>query len=223
MPTKEPVIVFWSGGKDSALALAAVRARCDVRALLTTLNEEDERSGMHRVRRELLEKQAASLGLPLHFIRLPAFPPNSLYEDRVCAALRPFLQQGVRRAVFGDLFLEDIRAWRAALLRPLGLAASYPLWGRDTAQLAREFLRRRFRAALVCVDARRLDARFAGREFDAALLGELPAGVDPCGEHGEFHTFVFDGPGFSGGPVAFTRGDVAAHGDFVYQDLVPRP
>ena len=183
---------------------------------------------MHRVRRELLERQATSLGLPLQFICLPAFPPNSLYEDRVCAALRPFLPQGVRRAVFGDLFLGDIRAWRDALMRPLGMEAWYPLWGRDTTMLAREFLRRRFRAALVCVDARRLDARrldasFAGREFDAALLRELPASVDPCGENGEFHTFAFDGPGFTGGPVAFTRGEVAVQGDFVYQDLVPVP
>lgn len=223
MSAKEPVVVFWSGGKDSALALAAVRSRCNVLALLTTLNEDDERSGMHRVRRELLERQAAALGLPLQFIRLPAFPPNSLYEDRVGAALRPFLPQGVRRAVFGDLFLEDIRAWRNALLRPLGMEAWYPLWGRDTAQLAREFLRRRFRAVLVCVDAHRLDTHFAGHEFDAALLRELPPGVDPCGERGEFHTFVFDGPGFTGGPVAFTRGEVAVQGGFVYQDLVPKP
>ncbi len=216
-------MVFWSGGKDSALALDAIRADCDVLALLTTLNEEDGRSGMHRVRRELLGQQAAALGLPLQFIRLPAFPPNALYEDRVCAALRPFLPQGVRRAVFGDLFLEDIRAWRDALLRPLGMEAWYPLWGRDTAALAQEFLSRSYRAALVCVDARRLDARFAGREFDAALLRELPASVDPCGENGEFHTFVFDGPGFTGGPVAFTRGDVAAEGNFVYQDLLAVP
>ena len=178
---------------------------------------------MHRVRRKLLERQATALGLPLQFICLPAFPPNSLYEDRVCAALRPFLPQGVRRAVFGDLFLEDIRAWRDALMRPLGMEAWYPLWGRDTTMLAREFLRRRFRAALVCVDARRLDASFAGREFDAALLRELPASVDPCGENGEFHTFVFDGPGFTGGPVAFRRGEVAVQGDFVYQDLIPVP
>lgn len=223
MSAKEPVVVFWSGGKDSALALDAIRADCDVLALLTTLNEEDERSGMHRVRRKLLERQAAALGLPLQFIRLPAFPPNALYEDRVCAALRPFLPQGVRRAVFGDLFLEDIRVWRDALLRPLGMEAMYPLWGRDTATLAQEFLRRRFRAALVCVDTRQLAASFAGREFDAALLRELPAGVDPCGENGEFHTFVFDGPGFTGGSVAFTRGEVAVQGDFVYQDLVPMP
>ncbi|PAW90476.1 MAG: hypothetical protein B9S33_01660 [Pedosphaera sp. Tous-C6FEB] len=223
MSATEPVVVFWSGGKDSALALAAVRAKCDVRALLTTLNEDEQRSGMHRVRRELLERQAVALGLPLQFIHLPAFPPNSLYEDRVCAALRPFLPQGVRHAVFGDLFLEDIRAWRAALLRPIGMKAWYPLWGRDTSKLAREFLRRRFRAVIVCVDARRLDSRFVGREFDAALLRELSASVDPCGEHGEFHTFVFDGPGFTGGPLAFTCGDVAAQGDFVYQDLVPVP
>ncbi|NBV23744.1 MAG: ATP-binding protein [Proteobacteria bacterium] len=196
-------------------------SRYEVLALLTTLNEEDERSGMHRIRRELLERQAASLGLPLQFIRLPAFPPNTLYEDRVGAALRPFFAQGVRRAVFGDLFLEDIRAWRDALLRPLGMEGIYPLWGRATAKLAQEFFRYRFRAALVCVDARRLEARFAGREFDAALLKELPAGVDPCGENGEFHTFVFDGPGFASGPVTFTRGDVAVQGDFVYQDLLP--
>ena len=221
MSAREPIVVFWSGGKDSALALTAVRCRYEVLALLTTLNEEDERSGMHRIRRALLERQAASLGLPLQSIRLPAFPPNALYEDRVGAALRPFLAQGVRRAVFGDLFLEDIRAWRDALLRPLGMEALYPLWGRDTGKLAQEFVRRRFRAALVCVDARRLEARFAGREFDTALLEELPAGVDPCGENGEFHTFVFDGPGFTGGPVTFTRGDVAVQGDFVYQDLLP--
>lgn len=223
MSAREPVVVFWSGGKDSALALAAVRAECDVRALLTTLNEDDARSGMHRIRRELLERQAAALGLPLQFIPLPAFPPNALYEDRVRAALRPFLRQRVRRAVFGDLFLADIRAWRDALLRPLGMEASYPLWGRNTAGLAQQFIRDGYRAVLACVDARRLEARFAGREFDAALLAQLPAGVDPCGENGEFHTFVFTGPGFTAGPVAFAHGDVTVQGDFVYQDLLPTP
>lgn len=220
MPARERAVVFWSGGKDSALALDAVRAECDVLALLTTLNEDEGCSGMHRIRRELIEQQAAALGLPVQFISLPAFPPNALYRDRVRAALRPFLPQGVRRAVFGDLFLEDIRAWRGELLRPLGMEAVYPLWGRDTKQLAHDFIERGFRAVLACVDTRRLHADFAGREFDDSLLKDLPTGVDPCGENGEFHTFVFDGPPFSE-PVKFRAGQRETVDVFCFSDLVP--
>lgn len=220
MPARQRVVVFWSGGKDSALALDAIRAECEVLALLTTLNEDESRSGMHRVRRVLLEQQAAALGLPIQFILLPAFPPNPLYEDRVRAALRSFLPQGVRRAVFGDLFLEEIRAYRDALLRPLGLEANYPLWGSNTRKLANDFIARGFRAVLACVDTRRIDTGFVGREFDAALLRDLPPGVDPCGENGEFHTFVFDGPGFAG-PVKFVLGAAEARDSFCFRDLIP--
>jgi len=220
MPARERAVVFWSGGKDSALALDAIRVECEVFMLLTTLNEDEKRSGMHRVRRELLEQQAAALGLPIQFILLPAFPPNSLYEDRVRAALRQFLPQGVRRAVFGDLFLEDIRAYRNALLRPLGMEAVYPLWGSDTCMLAHDFIARGFRAVLACVDTRQLDAGFVGREFDDALLKDLPPGIDPCGENGEFHTFVFDGPGFTR-PVKFELGAAEARDSFCFRDLIP--
>lgn len=175
---------------------------------------------MHRVRRKLLERQATALGLPLQFICLPAFPPNSLYEDRVCAALRPFLPQGVRRAVFGDLFLEDIRAYRDRMLAEVGMTALYPVWGLNTRELAREFIRDGFRATLVCVDSAKLDGSFAGRTYDESLLADLPASADPCGENGEFHTFVHDGPIFRK-PFAYRVGTVVQRGQFHFADLLP--
>ena len=219
---KERVLLSWSGGKDSALALYELEraGECEIAALLTTVTDATGRIGMHAVRRELVARQAESLRLPLRELMVPPFPANDVYEAAMRGVLEEFAASGIRRVAFGDLFLEDIRTYREGMLAGLGLQGLYPVWGRDTSMLVREFLEVGFRAVLVCVDVEVLDASFAGRELDRALLAELPAGVDPCGENGEFHTFVFDGPGFRS-PIAFERGDVRRESSFAFCDLVP--
>jgi len=196
--SREPVLLSWSGGKDSALALHALRhdPTVEVVGLLTTVTEEYDRISMHGVRRVLLERQARAAGLPLHIVWIPPDCPNEIYEERMAAALAPHRERGIRRVAFGDLFLEDIRAYRERKLASAGMEALFPIWGRDTAALARDFIAQRFAAVLVCVDTHALDAAFAGRAFDESLLRDLPPGVDPCGENGEFHTFVHAGPIF---------------------------
>jgi uncharacterized protein (TIGR00290 family) len=212
-----PYALSWSGGKDSALALQALTAEGGEppAALITTITEGAERISMHGVRRELLTAQAQALGIALREVTIPPGASNDVYEQRFASAL-----DGVGEVAFGDLFLADVRAYREAQLAALGLRVSFPLWGRDTAQLARDFLAGGFRATLVCVDPSALSAAFAGREYDAALLGQLPAEVDPCGEHGEFHTFVHAGPLFAA-PVACRRGEVVTRDGFVFADLIP--
>jgi uncharacterized protein (TIGR00290 family) len=219
---KERVLLSWSGGKDSALALYELEraGECEIAALLTTVTDATGRIGMHAVRREVVARQAESLRLPLRELMVPPFPANDVYEAAMRGVLEEFAASGIRRVAFGDLFLEDIRTYREGMLAGLGLQGLYPVWGRDTSMLVREFLEVGFRAVLVCVDVEVLDASFAGRELDRALLAELPAGVDPCGENGEFHTFVFDGPGFRS-PIAFERGDVRRESSFAFCDLVP--
>jgi len=211
----------WSGGKDSALALWALREEEGVTpaVLLSTLTEEYERVSMHGVRRSLLRRQAAATGLPLVEIEIPAECPNDVYESRMEAAFASIELAAVGEVAFGDLFLEDIRAYRESRLAQAGRRARFPVWGRDTAALARRFLAAGFRAILVCVDPRKLDPFFAGREYDERLLAELPAGVDPCGENGEFHTFVTAGPVFAQ-PIACRRGEVVERGGFVFCDLL---
>ncbi len=213
----------WSGGKDSALALAAVRrdSRYDVAALLTTVTEHYDRVSMHGVRRTLLRQQAEALGLRLEEVVIPPQCSNDEYEKRMAAALATVRSQtpGLHAVVFGDLFLTDIRAYRERMLARVGMRALFPLWLRDTRELAREFVRLGYRAVLVCVDSHTLPADFAGREFGDALLDELPAGVDPCGENGEFHTFVYAGP-LLARRIAHRRGKrVVREGRFVYRDL----
>lgn len=200
-----PVVIAHSGGKDSLLALQRLPAVYRPVALITHMQRSQERISMHGVRRRLIEQQAAALGLPLHLIELPDAPTNAEYEARIAAGLEPFQRAGIRHIVYGDLFLADIRAYRDAHLARLGMQALYPLWGQDTAELARAFIRDGFRAIIVCVDTTQLDAAFAGRELDAACLRDLPTGVDPCGENGEFHTFVYDAPLFSA-PIPVTIG-----------------
>ena len=190
-----------------------------VRALLTTVTGEYDRISMHGVRRTLLERQAAAVGLPVTEVVIPPACANDLYEERFAGALTAPPLAGVDHVAFGDLFLADVRAYRERLVAACGRQALFPLWGRPTAQLASEFLADGFEAVLVCVDPRRLDASFAGRAFDDDLLHELPAGVDPCGENGEFHTFVSAGPVFTEA-VAYRRGDVVARDGFVFCDLV---
>jgi uncharacterized protein (TIGR00290 family) len=219
---KERILLSWSGGKDSALALHEIRHSGDyeVAALLTTITEGTECVGMHCVRRELIARQAEALGVPLREIRIPPFPSNEVYEARMRSVLEEYRAQGVRTVGFGDLFLEDIRDYREMSLGRLGMRGLYPIWQRDTAALAREFVALGFRAVLVCVDLRALDRSFAGRVLDRSLLAELPPTVDPCGENGEFHTFVFDGPGFAAA-VAFAPGAVREESTFAFCDLLP--
>jgi uncharacterized protein (TIGR00290 family) len=220
----EPVVLSWSGGKDSALALWAMREELEVEpaALLTTVNEDFERISMHGVRRELLHAQAAAVGLPLVEVGIPTGCSDDLYEERIATALTSPPLAAATTVAFADLFLADIRAYREERLAAIGRAATFPLWGRDTAALARRFVAAGFGATLVVVDTEQLDARFVGRRFDMALLDELPAGVDPCGENGEFHTFVDAGPVLSM-PLAVVPGERRDDGRFVYQDLRPLP
>src|ERR1700694_4702681 len=193
----EDALFCWSGGKDSAMALHALRAAGDFRitALLTTITEEYDRISMHGVRRALLERQAESLGLPLHPVLIPPQCINATYEARMKEALAQHLARGVQRVAFGDIFLEDLRVYREKNLAQLGMEAVFPIWKRDTRELARDFLRLRFQAIAVCVDPRVLDPSFAGRVLDQSFFADLPPGVDPGGENGEFHTFGFDCPG----------------------------
>ena len=219
----EPVLVAWSGGKDCALALRATVADPETRvaALLTTVTEEYGRISMHGVRRSLLLAQAASLGLPLVEVGIPADCPNELYEARMRSALDGQVRErGIRGVVFGDLFLEDVRAYRERQLAGTGVRGVFPLWGRATRELARELIDDGFRATVCVVDPRRVHPAFAGRAYDRPLLSDLPADVDPCGENGEFHTFVHDGPIFAR-PVSFELGVLVERDGFWFRDLVP--
>jgi len=220
----KPVLVAWSGGKDSALALREIRsdARYRVAALLTTVTAEYDRISMHGVRRTLLRRQAESLALPLEEVVISPGASNEEYEASMGVALAALRTRnaGLDSVVFGDLFLADIRAYRERMLARIGMRGLFPLWLRDTRALAHEFVRLGYRAVLVCVDSAQLAGGFAGREFDADLLHDFPPEVDPCGENGEFHTFVYAGPGLRQ-PVEHRRGPVVLRDDrFVYCDLV---
>jgi uncharacterized protein (TIGR00290 family) len=214
----------WSTGKDSAYALHVARKQIgvDVAALHTTVTADYDRVSMHGVRRALLERQANRLGLPLRVVELPSPCSNEEYERRMSASLAEGLAQGVDQIVFGDLFLEDIRAYREARLSGTGITPIFPLWRRETNALAAEMLDAGIRARITCVDPRKLDQAFAGREFDRAYLEDLPSGVDPCGERGEFHTFAFDGPGFRDS-IAVANGEIVERDGFVFADLVAAP
>lgn len=224
METKpEPVVLAWSGGKDSALALHALAQdpAWEVVGLLTTVTAGYDRISMHGVRRPLLEAQAARVGVPLTVVEIPPVASNAEYEARMGEAMAEVRGRGVETIAFGDLYLEEIRRYREAMLARAGMRAHFPLWGRDTAALAREFVALGFEAVTVCVDTAALDGGFAGRDYDAAFLAELPPGVDPCGENGEFHTFVAAGPIFPT-PIPFARGEVVLRDErFAFQDLLP--
>jgi uncharacterized protein (TIGR00290 family) len=220
---KKPVLLSWSGGKDSCLALRALQGAPDlhVEALLTTLTRDFDRISMHGVRRVLLERQAASLGLPLRQVLISRGAGNDEYEAAMGAAFDDYGARGVDTVAFGDLFLEEIRAYRQRLLDRHKMHGLYPVWGRDTAKLIREFIAQGFRTAVVCVDPNKLDRSFAGRVIDEKFLAELPPHVDPCGENGEFHTFVFDGPIFKE-PVRFSFGEIVCRDSFWFADLMPQ-
>lgn len=214
--------LFWSGGKDSALALQALReaAPPGPHVLVTTVTPGYERIAVHRVRRELLLAQAAAAALTLVEVEIPSPCPNEVYEQRLAAALAGEPLRDVTTLAFGDLFLEEIRAYRERWLTGLGRDVEFPLWGRDTGSLARQFIAEGYEAVVVCVDSSQLDPGFIGRAFDPLLLADLPAGVDPCGENGEFHTFVHAGPVFSQ-PIAWQPGDVVEREGFVFYDILP--
>jgi uncharacterized protein (TIGR00290 family) len=218
-----PVALAWSGGKDSSLALAALRAdpAVEVVALVTTVTRDFDRISMHGVRRSVLHAQVEALGLPLIEATIPGAASNASYEESLKAALEDLRRQNpeLRHLAFGDLFLADVRAYRETVLPPLGWTPLFPLWGRDTAVLAREFVDAGYRAILTCVDTSQLGAEFAGRDFDAALLADLPPSVDPCGERGEFHTCVYAGPIFRR-PLAVQAGARVRRDDrFEYCDV----
>jgi uncharacterized protein (TIGR00290 family) len=224
--TRRQVVLSWSGGKDSALALQALRAdsTIEVRALLTSVTREYDRVSVHGVRRSLLERQARRLGLDLITIELDPVTTNDAYENAFLAALKRVDHDlpDVTAIAFGDLFLSDVRAYRERLLEGTGFDPLFPLWGLDTTELARKFVRDGFVARLVCVDTTQLDQSFAQREFDDSLLADLPSSVDPCGERGEFHTFVSFGPGYDG-LVEYSVGEVVLRDErFAYADLLPR-
>lgn len=216
-------LLSWSSGKDSAWSLHELRrdAEIEVVGLITTINASADRVAMHAVRSELLRAQATAAGLPLWEVPIPSPCSNEQYEAAMGALVGRAVASGVEAFAFGDLFLEDIRAYRERQLAASGLALHFPLWGRDTAELAREMIAGGLRASLTCVDPRALDARFAGREFDDALLAELPPSCDPCGEHGEFHTFAYAGPMFAS-PIDVVAGVTVERDGFVFADLLPR-
>lgn len=225
MSVAEPrgsVALSWSGGKDSALALWVMREELGTppAALLTTVTEDFDRVSMHGVRRELVRAQAEAAGLPLVEIGIPAACVNEVYEQRMTAALAAPPLAEAETMAFADLYLEEIRAYREERLLGAGRKAMFPLWGLDTTELARRFIAAGFEATLVCVDPQQIDPSFAGRAFDEALLADLPEGADPCGENGEFHTFVHAGPIFDA-PIAVEVGETVDREGFVFTDLVP--
>lgn len=220
--TRPKALLSWSSGKDAAWALQVLRqvGEVEVVGLLTTTNAAFDRVAMHGVRETLLEAQAEAVGLPLWKVPLPWPCPNEAYEALMAEACAQAVVDGIEVMAFGDLFLEDVRDYRIQKLAGTGLRPIFPIWNSDTVTLARDMLAAALKATLICVDPRVLDASFAGRDFNATLLAELPPSVDPCGERGEFHTFVWDGPMFRH-PIPIRRGEVVARDGFVFADLVP--
>jgi uncharacterized protein (TIGR00290 family) len=216
------ILLSWSSGKDSAWSLHVLRRQneYEIVALLTTFNEVADRVAMHAVRRELVERQAAAVGLPLWAIPLPWPCSNEQYESLMAKTCARAIAAGVEGIAFGDLFLEDVRAYREKQLKPTGLQPIFPVWGMPTRALAQEMIASGLRAKLTCVDTEKLDHSFAGREFDGTLLSDLPEGVDPCGERGEFHSFVYAGPMFNA-PLTISVGKTIVQGRFVFADVIP--
>lgn len=230
---RDKIIFNWSGGKDSAYCLYQLQQnKEDILCLLTSVNEHYQRISMHGVRTQLLEQQCKQIGLPLVKMMVPEMPDMQVYEQAMTSVLSDLKNQGATAAAFGDIFLEDLRRYREEKLAQLELKALFPIWKVPTLELARSFIAEGFKSIITCVDGSLLDQSFAGRLFDESFLQDLPANVDPCGENGEFHSFVFDGPIFKDSPVAFTKGDLvlrsyadpSASGKqkgFWYCDLLP--
>lgn len=219
----QKVLFAWSGGKDSVFALYEIRKKPDIEilALLTTVTEEYDRISMHGVRRTLLEEQAESIGLPLEKVLISPHSTNTEYAARMEEVLTCYSAKDVSAVVFGDIFLEDLRQYREGNLAKVGMHGIYPIWGRETSQLTRDFINLGFKAVVTCVDSQAIDGSFAGRAFDEQFLRDLPPTADPCGENGEFHSFVHDGPIFRL-PILHTRGEVVLRDNrFYFCDLIP--
>ncbi len=215
------MLLAWSSGKDSAFALHVLRGRgVEVTGLLTTINDAFDRVAMHGVRTSLLRAQAEAVGLPLTEVRLPSPCPNEAYEAAMTEAVSLARLQGVTAVAFGDLFLEDVRRYREERMAGTGLRALFPIWGRPTRELAEEMLAAGQMAVITCVDTRKLPREFVGRAFDASLAADLPAGTDPCGENGEFHTFAWNGPAFHH-PVPIRLGVTVERDGFAFVDVLP--
>jgi uncharacterized protein (TIGR00290 family) len=213
-------ILSWSSGKDSAMALYRVRKNkeFEIACLLTTITDEFHRISMHGVREELLEAQAQSLGYPIERVMIPYPCPNQVYEEKMAHALSVWKAKGVGHVVFGDLFLDDVRKYREEKLSQVGMTPVFPLWLEHTGALAKEMLKVGFRAIVTCVDPKKLKPAFVGLDFDESFLNSLPPEVDPCGENGEFHTFVYDGPIFKR-PIPLIVGETLTRDGFVFMDL----
>ena len=222
MSDKEKIVLSWSGGKDSAMALHELRrsGRYEIVSLLTTVAEEYSRISHHGVRAELVKLQAEAIGETLHKVYLPAHTTNEKYEAVMERTMLEYKDAGIRTVAFGDIFLRDLREYRENNLAKVGMGAIFPIWLRDTAEMVRTFIDLGFRARLSCVDSRKLGEAFAGRPIDAALLRDLPPDVDPCGENGEFHSFVYDGPIFDY-PVGVAPGEVVLRDVRYFADLLP--
>jgi uncharacterized protein (TIGR00290 family) len=220
--TPQRTLLSWSSGKDSAWSLYLLRQDPDIEiaALLTTFNGAADRVAMHAVRRELVEAQAGRMGLPLWSIDLPWPCSNAVYENLMLGMCRRALDQGITAVAFGDLFLQDIRDYRERQLRETGLRPLFPVWKIPTNELALELIRAGVKAKVTCIDPAKLDASYAGREYDSEFLNSLPPGIDRCGENGEFHTFVYDAPVFSS-EIPVEVGEKVAREGFVFADLLP--
>ncbi len=220
---RKNILISWSGGKDSSLALYEIQKSRDyeVAALITTITSDYDRVSMHGLRTILLDKQASSLNIPLEKIFISKNASNDEYESRLKEVLLKYKQLGIREVVFGDLFLEEIKKYREDLLGKIGMECVFPIWKRDTVKLAKKFIELGFKAITVCVDSNVLGKEFAGREFDEHFLDDLPKAIDPCGENGEFHTFVYDGPVFNT-PISHELGEIVLKDErFYYCDILP--
>jgi uncharacterized protein (TIGR00290 family) len=223
MSTPDRVLFTWSGGKDSAMALYQLQMKdgCEVKALLTTVTQDYDRISMHGVRTALLKQQAESLRLPLEEVYITKDTSNEEYEEKIREKMLHYRKLGVNSVVFGDIFLEDLRKYREDNLAKIGMEGIFPLWKSDTAELARTFIDLGFKAIITCIDSNILDRRFVGRVFDEQFLSELPNGVDPCGENGEFHSFVYDGPLFRE-RLTYKKGEIVLRDNrFYFCDLIP--
>jgi uncharacterized protein (TIGR00290 family) len=219
---RERVVLSWSGGKDSTMAAYQLLAsrKYEITELLTTVTEEFDRISMHGVRRELLEEQAQYLGIPLRIMMIPKDCTNEIYEARMRETLGYYKAKGITKMAFGDLFLQDVKQYRDERLAQAGMTGVYPLWMRDTDELVRTFIGLGFKAILACVDTEAIDASFAGREIDHALLADLPESADPCGEYGEYHSFVYAGPIFKQAIACKAGATVRRTARFNYCDIV---
>jgi len=219
----EKVLLSWSGGKDSALALYEIQRSntFDIVALITTITDQYDRVSMHGTRRTLVEQQADSIGLPLEKVLISKNASNKEYETRLNEVLLKHSKRGINSVVFGDIFLEEVKRYREDFLKKIGMKGIFPIWKRDSQELAIQFIDLGFKAVITCIDAEALDKAFSGREYDHQFLSDLPSQADLCGENGEFHSFVYDGPMFNK-PILFSMGDVVQRDDrFYYCDLIP--